>query len=89
MVSRPDSSRSFLYSTSGRHWNHVLHPGGEAVLTQPVRRKERDTTVKHHETLLSVFVNSLMPKYIFCYYEAGQNYDNKTTINGLIVCISC
>lgn len=28
LVSRPDGSRSFLYPASGRHWNHVLHPGG-------------------------------------------------------------
>lgn len=33
LVSRPDGSRSFLYPAHRRHWNHVLHPGGE-TLTQ-------------------------------------------------------
>lgn len=31
LVYRPDSGRSFLHSSSGRHWHNVLHPRGEAA----------------------------------------------------------
>lgn len=54
LVSRPDSSRSFLSAAYRRHWNHVLHLGGQPRFTQPVRMlmllKKNTITQDFHRT---------------------------------------
>lgn len=60
VVCRLDSIRSFLYSAFGRHWNDVLHPGGE--LRSLISQKKHGNKKSDGKKLLIHFITIFFPQ---------------------------